>query len=67
MRWGTALHGIADSTQPLKRNFPGEVRKIEVQSADRQSRAAPCSLIRTQPLKRNFPGEARKIMLQTAN
>ncbi|HIS79217.1 MAG TPA: hypothetical protein IAD03_07580 [Candidatus Caccousia stercoris] len=67
VRWGTALQRLAITTQPLKHNFPGEVRKIEVQSADRQSRAAPCSLIRTQPLKRNFPGEARKIMLQTAD
>lgn len=27
-------------TQPLNFNFPGEARKIEVQSAARQSRAA---------------------------
>ncbi|OUP14026.1 hypothetical protein B5F35_01585 [Anaeromassilibacillus sp. An200] len=36
VRWGTALHGIADSTQPLKRNFPGEARKIMLQTADRR-------------------------------
>ena len=34
VRWGTALRRLVDTTQPLKRNFPGEARKIMLQTAN---------------------------------
>ena len=34
VRWGTALRRFTDTTQPLNFDFPDEVRKIEVQTAN---------------------------------
>ena len=34
VRWGTALRKLANSTQLLKRNFPGEACKIMLQTAN---------------------------------